>query len=972
YKGGTYYNSSAAENVRIVQNISSGVEPDFRIGDVDWGGVVEPEESTKFEELNLAQKKFIIENTGYSIFSGSIYYSADKNLFKEDLTEDLELVDWGEDLPAPGTGTLFKDITPEQKTHALEFLKYREWTGPVYYNESAAESRRYMAALEEGVDYKNSTVQWTILDLPDAETAFDNLSLELAQDLFDNEDLTQVQLDAKTFSGLSDAQKKDLLSLKYLSTDQQNAILKATGYTEIEQNFYFKANATDPAKRLVTSFLEGVEYNNSDINFSGDVPDTTTRWVVSDGTNKYMVYALDNENDGVVDEIQIQDPHLLVGQRGYGFLLTGTVTSLEANKSLVIASEDETILRGNINLFGSSSDLTAQSDDWVYWEGRADVTGNLTVHGGVALDGTDLNGANSDGTSVFIHDTATLNTKGAGTSITIKGSKDVIVDGRVVSGGTIGSSGVTFAGDDSSAYVTAGEYIYVDSVITAAKEVILTTTGTPGADDSGLGVQLTTASGLTTSGQTSANTGGLVKIDAVGSVSAMGIILSGGTISQTFDAQGNLKTETITYSNEDSKVHLESDTQLYLGGMTKTASGEDVEVGGIVRTTEKVTLIGGASSDDIGVKLPGAAMVQTYNPDGVIEITAAEDAEIYGLLAAGGEIVDHRDANGLFLGNTIKTFDGSSEIHISADHQVRLGRELLAGKVIDVRGGTDPADGSSLFAGNGIVLGGTAKLRTWETGSTINLSASGDARVLAPAWTEEVVAAGFSEFADGHISQNVTIHMVVDLGTHTIEGNVLLKASDTTGNDGLGDLKEDLQNAVNATDFNVITSPSGDPAVNSTHTIDSSEPEVEVGLTDGRFMFRGAYEITLKSDSTNPNLLGFSQLGTGDAKSGRTFTIDAPKSGSVINIGKAGSPGGEIYIAGKLRAFKGINLHTGVNPDGSQKFTLGATGVLETLSGGIVLNPGDNGVITGEIIARGQGADITINSKDTLEIKGKL
>ena len=777
----------------------------------------------------------------------------------------------------------------------------------------------------------SSDLQWNTVDIPENDTSYDDLT-----------------------------------------TDQQNAILDHSGYTKYEIPVYFKPSAADSDKRLVTAFIEGSDYKNEDINFSGESPSKITRWIVSDGTNKYMVYALDNENDGVVDEIQIQDPHYLTGQRGYGFLLTGTITSLENDETLVIQSKDETIIRGNINLFGSSSDLTVQSNKWVYWEGGADITGDMTVLGGICLKGVDFGGANSLGTSIFIEATSTLNTKEAGSKITVHGSRDVEVNGRIVAGGTIGSSGVTFAGDDSSAYVTAGEQIYVDSVITAAKEVVLTTTGNTSNDDSGVGVLLTTASGLTTSGQTSANTGGLVKIDAVGSISAMGVILSGGSISQTFDAQGNLVKETISYSSEDSQVHLESDTQVYLGGITETANGDNVEIGAVVRTTQEVTIIGGASSDDIGVKLPGGAMIQTFNPDGVIRITAAEDAEINGLLAAGGEILDHRDANGKFLGNTIKTFDGSSEIHITADHQVRLGRELLAGKIIDVRGGTDPADGSSTFAGNGIVLGGTAKLRTWETGSTINLSASGDARVLAPAWAQEIIANGFSEFADGSISQDVTLHLIVDLGTHTIEGNITLKASDTVGNDGLGDLKEDFQNALNTTDFKVIASPSGTPALNSTHTIDSNDPEVVVRLIDGRFMFTGAYEMTLKSDSTNPNLLGYSQLSQGDAKSGRTYTIDAPESGSVINIGKAGSPGGEIYIAGKLRGFKGINLHTGVNPDGSQKFTLGPSGVLETLSGGVVLNPGDKGVINGEIIARGQGADIVINSKDTLEIRGKL
>ncbi|MFA7060380.1 MAG: hypothetical protein WC156_06130, partial [Pedobacter sp.] len=58
--------------------------------------------------------------------------------------------------------------------------------------------------------------------------------------------------------------------------------------------------------------------------------------------------------------------------------------------------------------------------------------------------------------------------------------------------------------------------------------------------------------------------------------------------------------------------------------------------------------------------------------------------------------------------------------------------------------------------------------------------------------------------------------------------------------------------------------------------------------------------------------------------------------------------------------------------DGSQDFELDVTGTLETLEGGIILNPGDNGVVWGDLIARGAGADIVINAKDTLELRGDL
>jgi hypothetical protein len=55
------------------------------------------------------------------------------------------------------------------------------------------------------------------------------------------------------------------------------------------------------------------------------------------------------------------------------------------------------------------------------------------------------------------------------------------------------------------------------------------------------------------------------------------------------------------------------------------------------------------------------------------------------------------------LGSTVRNFGGNSEIHIEAGEQIRLGRDLMAGKLIDVRGGNsqhqvgDPAPVPDLY-----------------------------------------------------------------------------------------------------------------------------------------------------------------------------------------------------------------------------------------------------------------------------------
>jgi uncharacterized protein GlcG (DUF336 family) len=254
-----------------------------------------------------------------------------------------------------------------------------------------------------------------------------------------------------------------------MTASQQNALINSLGYEKYTQTVYYKADA--PAdKALVTGFTEGIDYyNTANPSNKAGIPVMdwgtvqavdTNRWVVNDGTNRYVIHAVDEDNNGTVDNILIQEPHELLGQRGFGFLLNGTITSLKDSNSMVIASQDDTIIRGNINLLGNNSDLTIQSDRLVFFEGGANVTEDFRLLGGVSLNG-DIT-ADAKETSVYVHVTSTLNTKEAGSVITVMGGKDVDIHGRVVAGGSIGSSGITWAGPDSQVIISAGQQVSIE------------------------------------------------------------------------------------------------------------------------------------------------------------------------------------------------------------------------------------------------------------------------------------------------------------------------------------------------------------------------------------------------------------------------------------------------------------------------------------------------------------------------------
>jgi hypothetical protein len=153
-----------------------------------------------------------------------------------------------------------------------------------------------------------------------------------------------------------------------------------------------------------------------------------------------------------------------------------------------------------------------------------------------------------------------------------------------------------------------------------------------------------------------------------------------------------------------------------------------------------------------------------------------------------------------------------------------------------------------------VVLGGGVHVKTTNENSVINLSASGDVSILTPAWTKELTAAGFTEFADGHLTQDVTLALRIDLGTNIVEGNVKILAADTLNNKGIGDLMLDIQNAIVATQFTVVTSISGTPAVGSSYTMNANDPDVEMRLNAGRFMLTSHYDFTMKAATQAANI----------------------------------------------------------------------------------------------------------------------
>ena len=155
-------------------------------------------------------------------------------------------------------------------------------------------------------------------------------------------------------------------------------------------------------------------------------------------------------------------------------------------------------------------------------------TDKLTISGGMAAGGSSLNGSDSRGSSVYLSSAGRLTTTAAASSISVTGAQDVDIYLPLIAGGTVGSAGVTWAGDGSRVSVTAGQQIYLDAPIQAAGSIDLSP-GTPGNDDDSRELVMTSASGLNAAGLGAGGSGSTIRIESPGDLTLGGNILSGGT-----------------------------------------------------------------------------------------------------------------------------------------------------------------------------------------------------------------------------------------------------------------------------------------------------------------------------------------------------------------------------------------------------------------------------------------------------------
>ena len=425
--------------------------------------------------------------------------------------------------------------------------------------------------------------------------------------------------------------------------------------------------------------------------------------------------------------------------QGYGLLVTGQVVSLGEQKSLVLRSDQEVIVRGIVEARGEGAEVTLQSDEFLYVEAFVTAKAGLNLYGGVDVNGVNLtsggNTSDSRGSSIYVAANGTIRTENADADIHVKGASDVDLFGAIVAGGSIGATGVSFAteadGDGASdILVQAGQQIRLESGLLASGDVTVSG-GTPGSDDHWTGAEMETApstnpnllsvlinssGGITGFGLGADGKGSSVTVTGDERIEIMGTLTAGGRLEQVFEpldpndisSEVVMKSQTVDWSGRDSSVYLESSGRIFIGGNTLNEAGELVQTGGYINASKEIVARGGSDAETgFGMIVHAAselvaegrwdyaadgsrsrAGTGSYS-DGLIDLYGVGDVDMQGMLVSGGQSAMQIDAVGKYIGRNIVRYDVDSEIKVRADRQLLVHTDITAGKQVDMIGGTD-------------------------------------------------------------------------------------------------------------------------------------------------------------------------------------------------------------------------------------------------------------------------------------------
>jgi hypothetical protein len=200
----------------------------------------------------------------------------------------------------------------------------------------------------------------------------------------------------------------------------------------------------------------------------------------------------------------------------------------------------------------------------------------------------------------------------------------------------------------------------------------------------------TANAGLNTAGLGPNGKGSSIRIVTQSDLELQGNITAGATVRQTFGTNNQLLSESYEWSGRDSRIEIEATGRVLVGANVLDKFGVPVQKGVFLRASDGISIRGGGNASGFGVVMYPTSGLSVNKSTGSITIDSKTDADIQGMVVAGGEILLVQDQAGATVGYDIQKFQGDSTLRIASDQQVRLGRDVYAAKSINVFAGGKP------------------------------------------------------------------------------------------------------------------------------------------------------------------------------------------------------------------------------------------------------------------------------------------
>ena len=350
-------------------------------------------------------------------------------------------------------------------------------------------------------------------------------------------------------------------------------------------------------------------------------------------------------------------------RNGTSLLIAGLVRSLADNSELKLTGANEVVISGLVYVDGTNSDLRIDSSSFVYLDGWVKAQDQIFINATGSQNGL----------------SAIITPFGRVESVAADAPLDPLQTGNSYQIGLVGAGrlevdGVLQAfapGADIS--IHAEKQVLINSAIEADHSVFV-----DGGDDrSGISVLLPTIAGLNSLGA-----GGLIDVKGTRQYLILGHIEADGA---------------------GSSVKITSEQQVSIGGNTTDINGQAIEVAGFITAEHWITLNGGADPSGISVYIAAASQITTHEIDSSISITAVNDADLYGMILAGGSITPQYVGVDL-VGYDLQSYgqshygqESQTTLSIRSGNQILVGQNLVAGKSIQVIGGDGGQSSVSLL-----------------------------------------------------------------------------------------------------------------------------------------------------------------------------------------------------------------------------------------------------------------------------------